>query len=114
MRLQPKRAGGNGRINASLFPPCGFITTAMGLAMMAAAQRHGKFIADLSTESALLHEAQMMGICRPAPANQTRLFGHEPHVIPVTNASRLGMGQIGLIDACGPRLADRSRSLFRI
>ena len=37
MRLQPERAGSDGRINASLFPPCGFITGAMGLAMMAAA-----------------------------------------------------------------------------
>jgi len=102
MRLQPERAGSDGRINASLFPPCGFITTAMGLAMMAAAQRHGKFIADLSTKSALLHEAQMMGIYRSAPADQTRLFGHEPHVIPVTNAPRVGIAQIGLINGYWP------------
>ena len=81
--------------------------------MMAAAQRHGELIADLAPECAVLREAQMMGICRPAAANQTRLFGHEPHVIPVTNAARLGIGQMGLIDACGPGLADRSLCLFR-
>jgi hypothetical protein len=79
-------------VNASIFPPGGFITTAMGLAMMAAAQRHGELIADLATECALLREAQMMGICRPSPANQTRLFGYEPDVLLVTKAARLGMG----------------------
>jgi hypothetical protein len=34
MGLQPERAGSDGWINASVFPPCGFITTAMDLAMM--------------------------------------------------------------------------------
>ena len=71
--------------------------------MMAAAQRHGELVADLAPECAVLHEAQMMGICWPAATNQTWLFGHEPHVIPVTNAARLGIGQMGLIDACRVR-----------
>jgi hypothetical protein len=35
MHLQSKRAGRDGRINAEIFPPCGFIATAMDLAMMA-------------------------------------------------------------------------------
>ena len=48
MSLQPQRAGREGRINASIFPPCGFIGTAMGLAMMAPAQRHGELITDLA------------------------------------------------------------------
>ena len=62
VRLQPERAGSDSRINAGIFPPCGFIATAMDLAMMAAAQRHGELIADLATECAVLREAQMMGI----------------------------------------------------
>ena len=62
MRFQPQRAGSDGRIDASLFPPCGFIATAMDLAMMAPAQRHGELIADLAAERAVLREAQMMGI----------------------------------------------------
>ena len=82
--------------------------------MMAAAQRHGELIADFAPECAVLREAQMMGICWPAAANQTGLFGHKPHMIPVTNAARLRIGQMGLVDACGPGLADRSFCLFRV
>ena len=83
----------------------------MGLTVMAAAQRHDELVADLAPDCAVLREAQMMGISRPAPADQT-LFGHEPHMISVTNAAWLGIGQMGLIDACGRQLADRSLCLF--
>ena len=69
--------------------------------MMASAQRHGELIADLAAEGAVLREAQMMGICGPAPANQTRLFGHEFNVLLVTKAAWLGMGQPALVDAVG-------------
>ena len=62
MRLQPQRAGGDGRIDTGLFPPCGFIATAMDLTVMAPAQRHGELIADFAPERAVLREAQMMGI----------------------------------------------------
>ena len=48
MRLRPQRAGGDGWINAGIPPPCGFIAGAMGLTMMAAAQRHGELITDLA------------------------------------------------------------------
>ena len=48
MGLQPQRAGGDGRINAGILPPCGFIATAMGLAVMAPAQRYGELIAGLA------------------------------------------------------------------
>jgi hypothetical protein len=48
MRLQPQRTGSDGWINASIFPPGRFIATAMGLAMMAPAQRHRELIADLA------------------------------------------------------------------
>jgi hypothetical protein len=73
----------------------------MGLAMMASAQRHGELIADLSAERAMLREAQMVCICGPAPANQTRLFGHEFDVLLVSESARLGMGQPALINAVG-------------
>ena len=41
-------AGGDGWISARILPPCGFIATAMGLAMMAPAQRHGELITGLA------------------------------------------------------------------
>ena len=114
MRLQPKRTGSDSRINASICPPYGFVARAMDLTVMAAAQRHGELIADFAPECAVLHETQMMRICWPAAANETGLFGHKPHMIPVANAARLRIGQMGLVDACGPGLADRSFCLFRV
>ncbi len=91
MRLQPQRAGGDDRIDTGLFPPSGFIATAMDLAVMASAQRHSELIADFSTERAVLREPQMMGIGGPTVANQARLLGDELDVILVTKAARLGM-----------------------
>jgi hypothetical protein len=93
MRLQPKRAGTDTGVDTGLLPPRGFIATAMDLAMMAAAQRHGELIACLPAECAVLREAQMMGVFGPAAADQSGLFGHEPDVLLVTKAARLGMGQ---------------------
>ena len=92
------------RIDPGFAPPCGFIATAMDLTMMAAAQRHGEFVADFSPECAVLGEPQMMGIGGPATANQTRLFGHELDVVPVTKAARLRMDQLALVDAVGRRM----------
>src|SRR4029077_19220588 len=112
MRLQPKRTGSDSRIKASVCPPSGFVARAMDLTVMAAAQRHGEFITDFAPECAVLREAQMMRICGLAAANETGLFGHKPHMIPVTNAARLRIGQMGLVDACGPGLADQSFCLF--
>ena len=62
MRLQPQASGSDGRINASIFPPCGFISTAMDLAMMASAQRHGELISDLTAERPALRKPEVVGI----------------------------------------------------
>ena len=48
MRFEPERTGSRTGINAGLFPPCRLVVTAMDLAMMAAAERHNKLIADLA------------------------------------------------------------------
>jgi len=50
MCLQPERASGDGRIETALVPPGCFIATAMDLAMMPLAQRHGELIAHLTAE----------------------------------------------------------------
>jgi hypothetical protein len=91
MGLKPQRAGGGGRIDASFLPPCRFVATAVDLAMMAAAERHGELIADLATKRPLLGKAQMMGIGWRAAANQTGLFGDKPDVVSVANPAWLGM-----------------------
>ncbi len=50
MTFQPEDTSGNGGVNTRLCPPCRFITTAMNLAMMAAAQRDSELIADLAAK----------------------------------------------------------------
>ena len=74
---------------------------------MAPAQRHRELVAHLATERGMLGEAQMMGICGPAAANQTRLFGHQLDVVLVTKATRLRMGQPALVNAVGIGCSDR-------
>ncbi|MGO9330028.1 MAG: hypothetical protein ACLQJ0_18165 [Steroidobacteraceae bacterium] len=97
MCLNPKRPGGAEGVDPGFAPPDGFITGSVHLAMTAAAQRYRELVTYFSTERGMLCEAQMMGICWPASANQTRLFGHELDVVLVAKAARLGMGQIDAV-----------------
>ena len=99
MRLQPQRAGGDGRIDTGLLPPSGFVATAMDLTVVAPAQRHSELVADFSSKCAVLREPQMMGIGGSAPADQAGLFNHELDVVFVTKAARLGISQTALVDA---------------
>ena len=99
MRFEPERTGGGSRIDAGLLPPCRLIATAMDLAMMAAAERHCEFVAHLSAKRAVLGKAQMMGIGGRTAANQTWLFGNEPHVLAIANPTRLGMAKFAFVDA---------------
>lgn len=50
MRGEPQHAGGTGRIEPEFFPPPGFITVTMQLAMMPPTERHSEFVADLAAE----------------------------------------------------------------
>ena len=49
----------------------------------------------------MLREAQVVGVCGPAPTNQARLFGHELDVLLVTKAAWLRMDQPALVNAVG-------------
>jgi hypothetical protein len=73
----------------------------MDLAVVAPAQQHGELIAHFSPERTVLREPQMMGIGWLTAANQTRLVRHEPDVVFVTKAARLGVDQLALVDAVG-------------
>ena len=61
-----------------MFPPCAFITGAMNLAVVDAAERDSKFVAHLAAKRPRLHEAEVMRIGMFSPADQARLFGDEP------------------------------------
>ena len=91
MRLEPERAGGSGRIDAGPLPPGRFVATAMHLAMMAAAERHGELVAHLAAKRRMLGKAQMMRIGGYAAANEAGLLDDEPHVLAVANPAWLGM-----------------------
>ena len=84
------------------------------IAVVSSVKRDRKLVADFAAECVVLNETQMMRICWPAAANETGLFGHKPHMIPVANAARLRIGQVRLVDACGPELADRFWCLSRV
>jgi len=70
--------------------PCGFIATAMHLAMVPSAQGHGELIADLATERPGLGKAQMMRVRWAAAADQTRLLGHVSDMITIADAAWFG------------------------
>ena len=97
--MGPQAPGGADRVDAGIAPPRGFITRSVHLAVVATAQRDDEFVAYLAPERTILGEAQMMGIRRPASANQTGLLGYKSDVLLVAKAARLGMGQSALIDA---------------
>src|SRR6516165_12003997 len=88
MRFHPQRTSSNDRIDTNLVPPCSFITRPMDLPMMSPAQRDGELIAHLTTQRAVLHKAQVMGIRGSAGANQAGLSGHMSNVLSVANPTR--------------------------
>jgi hypothetical protein len=88
--VAPQITGNFDRIDAKPDPPCTFIAGAMSLSMMVSAQGSNEFIAHLTAERGRLHEAQVMGIARGSPADETSLLRDEPKMILVAVAARLG------------------------
>ncbi len=66
--------------------------------MVCPAQWDREFVADLEAETAGLREPQMMGIAGLAPANEARLFGHEPQMLLVPQPFGFGEGQHALVN----------------
>ena len=62
----------------------------MSLPVMDPAKRGNEFVAGLAAKRARLHEAQVMGIRRFAPAHETGLSGDKPEMLLVAIAARLG------------------------
>jgi hypothetical protein len=54
--FSPWQSSGDGRVDADLSTPGRFITTAMELAMVPTAERHGELIADLAAQCRCLSE----------------------------------------------------------
>jgi hypothetical protein len=83
----PKLAGDLKGINASLLPPGLLVAGTMRRAVMRAAKGDGEFIAGLAAKRARLRESDVVGIRGLAAAQEARLLGHKPKMIPVAIAA---------------------------
>jgi len=88
----------------------------MQLTMVAAAQWHREFIADLAPKGRMLGESQVVGVARCSAADQAGLLGHELDVFAVTQTPRLGKRQKAFIDGpppLGPPIGGSGRQRLR-
>jgi hypothetical protein len=102
MRFKPERTRGCSGIDSDIAPPCDFVATPVNFAMMASAQGHGEFVADLAGKRAGLSKAQMMSIAGPPSANEASLSGNMFDVVPVAHPPLFRERQHALVDRCGP------------
>lgn len=103
MRVQPKLSRMDGWINAGFIPPATFVAATVQFAVVPAAKRDRKLIARLASQGYGLHDPQVMGVGRPAAADQTRLLGDIFDVISIPDPAWLRMHQNTLVDPDRPR-----------
>jgi hypothetical protein len=99
--LLPELTGDVDGVDAGRFPPGPLVAGAMNRAVMRAAERDGEFVARFAAERPRLQVAKMMGIGLFAAANEARLLGNIPKVLPVTIAPRCRNDEHALVDAVG-------------
>jgi hypothetical protein len=89
----PQSGGRAQRIEMLSAPPGGLIAAVVDFAMMGAAERHGKFVADLTPQRAELSKAEVMGVGGLASADQAWLPRDELQVLLVSDAARFRKSQ---------------------
>jgi len=99
VRLLPKLTGACKRVDICFFPPGDLITDLMQLAMMAAAERDGEFVAHFETDGSGLGKAQMVRVRWLTPANQAGLGCDELQMSSVAQPSGCANGKLTLVDA---------------
>ena len=62
MSLAPEFVSDAHRIDAELCPPSNFVSGAVQLAMMGAAERNGELVAHLLAQACWLRKAQVVGV----------------------------------------------------
>ena len=92
-RLLPKPERDRHRIDVGLVPPRAFVTLAVKLAMMDAAQRNRELIRDPATHCSRLREPKMVGLAWPTATYSARLPCYEAKMMFVTTATRLHQGE---------------------
>jgi hypothetical protein len=96
--FSPKTSGNLQDINPLAFPPRALIAGLVQLPMMAAAQRHGEFIAHLEANGSGLGKPQVMRIGGLPAADETRLCGDESQVRLVAQPFGFGNCELALVD----------------
>jgi hypothetical protein len=116
-RSLPELARHLERIDAGISPPSCFVADAVNQSVVDPAERHRKFVARLAPERSRLDKAQVMWVRRLAATDDAGLAGHEPQVLFIAIAPRLGPRQDALVDALRPttpgRGADGTHCLCR-
>ena len=81
-----------------LLPPQPLIAGRMVLLMVNGAERYREFVADLEPKALGLGEADVMGVARRSPANETGLLGHEAQMLLGADPFWFADGKHALVD----------------
>jgi hypothetical protein len=73
MRFEPQRASRRGPINPSLLPPCGFIATAIHLAMVSTAQWNNKLVAHFAPQRPALRRWSALQLANQSAVGVTTI-----------------------------------------
>jgi hypothetical protein len=77
LAFSPQTCGHRERIDLMVLPPQPLVAGCVVLLMVNGAERYGEFVADLESKATGLCEADVMGVARRSPANETGLLSHE-------------------------------------
>ena len=72
----------------------------MVLLMVNGAERYREFVADLEPKALGLGEADVMGVARRSPANETGLLGHKAQMLLGSDPFWFADGEHALVDLC--------------
>ena len=96
--FSPQACGHCERINLVLLPPQPLIAGCMVLLMVDGTERYREFVADLEPKALGLGEADVMGVARRSPANETGLLGHEAQMLLGSDPFWFADGEHALVD----------------
>jgi hypothetical protein len=96
--MLPQLSGYDDGIELDRFPPLRFVTPVVQDTMVGSAERNRELVADPAAERPRLGESQMVGVRRPASAQQTRLRGYELEVRTITVATWFAQREGAFID----------------
>jgi hypothetical protein len=96
--LLPQLSGNGERIKLDQLPPCRLVAPAMEHTMVGTAKRNHELVADPAAQRARLGKSQVVGVRRPASAQQARLRGYELQVRAIAVAPRFAMRKSAFVD----------------